>query len=78
MEESEYDVEKMHIDFTKRTNAHPGEKIFEALDNCINETKDLTEKCEKSFALTECFIKAEEKIYPNTPEMTETHEEHEH
>jgi len=29
----------MHSEFTKRTKAQPGEKKFEALDNCINESK---------------------------------------
>ncbi|XP_071570236.1 pheromone-binding protein Gp-9-like [Temnothorax nylanderi] len=61
MEGSEYDVEKMHSEFTKRTNAPSGSKKVETLDNCINETKDLTEKCDKSFALTECFVKAEKR-----------------
>lgn len=39
MEGSEYDIEKMHIDFTKKTNAQPGDNIFQAMDNCINESK---------------------------------------
>ncbi|XP_024875462.1 pheromone-binding protein Gp-9-like [Temnothorax curvispinosus] len=76
MEGSEYDSE-----FTKRTNAPSGSeysKIFEALDNCINETKDLTEKCEKSFALTECFLKAEDKLYPSPSPSSGNQEEHDH
>lgn len=39
MEEAEYDVEKMHADFIKRTNAQPGDKMIEALDDCMNESK---------------------------------------
>ncbi|XP_071626695.1 pheromone-binding protein Gp-9-like isoform X2 [Temnothorax longispinosus] len=63
MNGSEYDVEKMlrKGDFVESTKL----KLLEGLNNCINETKDLTEKCEKSFALTECFLKAEEKLYPS-------------
>ncbi|XP_011706759.1 PREDICTED: pheromone-binding protein Gp-9-like [Wasmannia auropunctata] len=39
MNESEFDVEKMHSEFTRITKVQPGEKIFEAFDNCINESK---------------------------------------
>ncbi|XP_011875690.1 PREDICTED: pheromone-binding protein Gp-9-like [Vollenhovia emeryi] len=73
MEGSEYDVEKMHSEFTKRSTAPVGSEIFTALDSCINETKDLTEKCEKAFSLTKCFLQAEERIYP-TPGNNEEHE----
>ncbi|XP_011633426.1 pheromone-binding protein Gp-9-like isoform X1 [Pogonomyrmex barbatus] len=62
---AEYNVEKIRDDFSKKTNAQPGEEIFIALDNCIDKTKDLTEKCEKTFALAECFMKAEKRIFPS-------------
>lgn len=39
MEGSEYNIEKMHSDLTKMTNAQPGDKIFQALNTCINESK---------------------------------------
>ncbi|KAL0130160.1 hypothetical protein PUN28_002041 [Cardiocondyla obscurior] len=74
MQEAEYDEEKIRSSFTKKTNVKPGEEMFEALNNCINETKNLTEKCEKSLALTECVIKAEERIF-NIHKLK--HKEHE-
>ncbi|XP_077259578.1 pheromone-binding protein Gp-9-like [Temnothorax americanus] len=59
MEGSEYDVEKI------RNETIPGGldestkvKMLEGLNNCINETKDLTEKCEKSFNLVACSLKS--------------------
>ncbi|KYQ48333.1 Pheromone-binding protein Gp-9 [Trachymyrmex zeteki] len=61
MEDAEYKVEKMHSEFIKKTNVEPGNKRLECLDTCINESKDLTEKCEKAFRITACFMKAEHK-----------------
>ncbi|XP_011875688.1 PREDICTED: pheromone-binding protein Gp-9-like [Vollenhovia emeryi] len=72
MEGSEYVVEKMHSEFSKGSTSPVGSKIFTARDNCINETKDLTEKCEKAFSLTKCFLQAEERISP-TPGNHEQH-----
>ncbi|XP_011687747.1 PREDICTED: pheromone-binding protein Gp-9-like [Wasmannia auropunctata] len=79
MQDAEYNIEVMHSFITKITNARPGGLLFEAFDNCINETKDLPEKCEKSFALTECMLKAQERMllmFYGSP--TSNHEEHEH
>ncbi|KYQ48331.1 Pheromone-binding protein Gp-9, partial [Trachymyrmex zeteki] len=59
MEDAEYKVEKMHSEFIKKTNVQPGDKRFEGLDTCINESKDVTEKCEKAFLLTTCYFKSE-------------------
>lgn len=75
MQDAEY-----HPDFekTEKTNAQPEDKLFEALDNCINETKNLTKKCEKAFALTECFLKAQDKIFPTSENHEECEHEHEH
>ncbi|XP_018399316.1 PREDICTED: pheromone-binding protein Gp-9-like [Cyphomyrmex costatus] len=61
MEDAEYKTENMHNEFIKKTNVEPGNKRLESLDKCINESKDLTEKCEKAFLLSACFIKAEHK-----------------
>ncbi|XP_018313626.1 pheromone-binding protein Gp-9 isoform X3 [Mycetomoellerius zeteki] len=61
MEDAEYKVGKMHNEFIKRTKIQPGDKRLESVDTCINESKDLTEKCEKAFRITACFMKAEHK-----------------
>ncbi|XP_018059977.1 PREDICTED: pheromone-binding protein Gp-9-like [Atta colombica] len=61
MEDAEFKVEKMHSEFIKKTSVQPGDKRLESLDTCINESKDLTEKCEKAFLISACFIKAEHK-----------------
>jgi len=39
MEGSEYNIEKMLNEFTKKTNVQPGGKKFEAFENCLNESK---------------------------------------
>ncbi|KYN33165.1 Pheromone-binding protein Gp-9, partial [Trachymyrmex septentrionalis] len=59
MEDAEYKLEKVHIAFIKRTNIQPGDKRLEQLENCINKSKDLTEKCEKAFLLSACLFKSE-------------------
>ncbi|KYN26879.1 Pheromone-binding protein Gp-9, partial [Trachymyrmex cornetzi] len=56
MEDAEYKVEKIHTVFIERTNIQPGDKKFERMENCINKTKDLTEKCEKAFLLCVCVL----------------------
>ncbi|XP_018059916.1 PREDICTED: pheromone-binding protein Gp-9-like [Atta colombica] len=59
MEDAEYNIEKMRTAFIKRTNVQSGDKRLERLENCINESKDLTEKCEKAFLLSACLLKSE-------------------
>lgn len=39
MEGSEYNVEKFLSELTKRTNAQPESNKYQALNNCINESK---------------------------------------
>ncbi|KYN26881.1 Pheromone-binding protein Gp-9, partial [Trachymyrmex cornetzi] len=58
---AEYKAEKMRSEFIKKTSVQPGDKRLESLDACINESKDLTEKCEKAFLISACFIKGEHK-----------------
>ncbi|CAL1673908.1 unnamed protein product [Lasius platythorax] len=62
IEESEFNIEKMHTEFTKKTNAQPGDNAYKALDDCIEKVKDITDKCEKSLALVACYIKAETRL----------------
>ncbi|KAG5340947.1 PBGP9 protein, partial [Acromyrmex heyeri] len=59
MEGAEYKVENMRIAFIKKANIQPGDKRLEKVENCINETKDLPEKCEKVFLFSVCFYKSE-------------------
>ncbi|KAG5342840.1 PBGP9 protein, partial [Acromyrmex charruanus] len=59
VEGAEYKVENMRIAFAKRANIQPGDKRWEKLENCINETKDLPEKCEKAFLFSACLYKSE-------------------
>ncbi|KAG5307483.1 PBGP9 protein, partial [Acromyrmex insinuator] len=61
MEDAEYKIEKMHIIFVQKTNVQSGDKRLESLDNCINASKDLPDKCEKAFLITECILKSEHK-----------------
>ncbi|KYN26880.1 Pheromone-binding protein Gp-9, partial [Trachymyrmex cornetzi] len=61
MEDAEYKVEKMHTTFIEKTNIQPGDKRLERLENCINESKDLTEKCKKAFLFAVCFLKSEQE-----------------
>ncbi|XP_071626703.1 pheromone-binding protein Gp-9-like [Temnothorax longispinosus] len=76
MEGSEYDVEKMRSETIKGDIDESTKlKLLEGLNNCINETKDLTEKCEKSFDLVVCGLKSKEKVYAS---RSENQEEHEH
>ncbi|XP_011069000.1 PREDICTED: pheromone-binding protein Gp-9-like [Acromyrmex echinatior] len=58
VEGAEYKVENMRIEFIKRIHIQPGDKRLEKLENCINETKDLPEKCQKVFLLTVCLLKS--------------------
>ncbi|XP_029175256.1 pheromone-binding protein Gp-9-like [Nylanderia fulva] len=51
IEELDLNVEKLHTELTKKTNAQPGDNVHKALDECIEKVKDITDKCEKSFAL---------------------------
>ncbi|XP_071626701.1 pheromone-binding protein Gp-9-like [Temnothorax longispinosus] len=64
MEGSEYDVEKMRSE-TIPENIDESTKLnmLKGLNNCINETKDLTEKCEKSFNLVACGLKSKFLVY---------------
>jgi len=39
MEGSEYNIEKLLSGFSKKENAPPGGKKFEAFENCVNESK---------------------------------------
>ncbi|KAL6262707.1 hypothetical protein P5V15_005499 [Pogonomyrmex californicus] len=76
MEGSEYNIEKMREVYIARSNIQSTEdQLYKDFENCLNESKDMTDKCEKSFALTECILKAEDKVSPHS---AESHEENEH
>jgi hypothetical protein len=64
MEGAEYKIDKWLSHFTQKTHIQPGEAKYEALNTCINETKDHPDKCEKSFASLKCFMKALNHIDP--------------
>ncbi|KYN33166.1 Pheromone-binding protein Gp-9, partial [Trachymyrmex septentrionalis] len=72
---AEYKVEKMHSEFIKKTGVQPGDQRLECLDTCINESKDLTEKCVKAFNLSACVIKFEHRHkHENDHEHDHEHE----
>ncbi|XP_026831270.1 pheromone-binding protein Gp-9-like [Ooceraea biroi] len=62
MDRLEFNINEMHNEFTRRTNAHPGGTAHAALDECINEAKDITRQCEKSFAFVTCFLIAKDRL----------------
>ncbi|GAB1860051.1 Pheromone-binding protein Gp-9 [Camponotus japonicus] len=76
IEESELNLETIHTKFTEKTNIQPGHILYKALDDCIKEVKDITDKCEKSFALVTCYFKAKERFLSQSEHGD--HEGHEH
>ncbi|XP_025262495.1 pheromone-binding protein Gp-9-like [Camponotus floridanus] len=62
IEESEFNLETIHTKFTEKTNIQPGHILYKALDDCIEEVKDITDKYEKSFGLVTCYFKAKERF----------------
>nr|Q5EP16.1 RecName: Full=Pheromone-binding protein Gp-9; Short=PBP; AltName: Full=Putative odorant-binding protein Gp-9; Flags: Precursor [Solenopsis nigella gensterblumi]AAW80682.1 putative odorant binding protein precursor [Solenopsis nigella gensterblumi] len=56
---ADYDEEKMREDYIKETGAQPGDQRVEALNACMQETKDLEDKCDKSLILVACVLAAE-------------------
>nr|Q8WRP6.1 RecName: Full=Pheromone-binding protein Gp-9; Short=PBP; AltName: Full=Putative odorant-binding protein Gp-9; Flags: Precursor [Solenopsis globularia littoralis]AAL51132.1 putative odorant binding protein precursor [Solenopsis globularia littoralis] len=68
---ADYHEEKIREDYIKETGAQPGDKRLEALDTCMNETKDMTDKCDKSLLLVACVLIAEDSLATSTEASTE-------
>ncbi|XP_050449227.1 pheromone-binding protein Gp-9-like [Cataglyphis hispanica] len=70
MEGSNIKEERFHAKINKEAAGSPYEgKMHKIARNCMKEVKDITEVCEKGFALFSCFVKATHKL--------QHHEEHE-
>nr|ABX25757.1 putative odorant binding protein [Solenopsis invicta] len=59
MSGADYDEEKIREDYIKETGAQPGDQRIEALNTCMQETKDMEDKCDKSLLLAACILAAE-------------------
>ncbi|XP_011154022.1 pheromone-binding protein Gp-9-like isoform X2 [Harpegnathos saltator] len=54
---SEINVEQMHNGFLTTYGEKKGREAIKVVDDCINITKDFTEKCHKAFHLMMCFLR---------------------
>ncbi|XP_072759461.1 pheromone-binding protein Gp-9-like [Anoplolepis gracilipes] len=76
IEESEFNIEKTRTAFAEKTNYQVGDDFHKAFDNCLEEAKNIEDKCEKSLTLVTCYFKSKEKLLSERGQHTSgEHEE---
>ncbi|XP_032686406.1 pheromone-binding protein Gp-9-like [Odontomachus brunneus] len=73
MEGSEIIVDKMYSEVRKRVIPQLKDNVIKIVDNCIKAIKTVTEKCQKTFNLEVCLLKAEFKELDEYLREIDTH-----